>query len=709
RGFRQALAVPVVDDTFSYGVLLALRADPGEPSAAEVRLLSVIAREMAGAIRNAQLYFEAKKMVGELTTLYEIGKACSSTLELDELLALIVRTSVRSVRARAAVVRLLDERSGELRVTAAYGLDESPASRRPLRVGEGIAGEVAATGLPVLVKDARGDPRIGPAEPAVASLLCVPLIFKGRVIGTLSLHDKEGEGPGRERGFDEDDRYLLSTMASQIANAIGNAVIFADVERLARDLELKNRELSILYEVGQAMMTTIQRDRLLEIILTAVTIGDGLGFNRAMLFLVNEPERTLDGILGVGPDSPEEAGAVWHRLAAERRTLAELVRSDALELRRDTRLNRTVQAIRIPLADETNVLVRTLLDRQGYNVPDAARDPRVPAWLAERLALGAFATAPLLAKSRALGVILVDNRFNRRPITDDDLRFLLMFASQAGLAVEAATLYANLEAAHREQRAMHARLVQSEKLAALGEMAAQVAHEIRNPLVSIGGFARRLHKRMPEESPDRRYTEIIIREVTRLEEILGQILAFSREQRPAYEPQPLPALVDSTLQMMADLFKEARIEVVRCYAEGLPPVVCDPTQLRQVFVNLFSNARDAMSGGGTLTVRIASAPDDPEGLGPHVVVEVEDTGGGIPANVMAHLFTPFYTTKESGTGLGLAVVKRIVQGHGGSVQIVNRPGQGATFVLRLPLRPDQRETEPGRAPASAVAAAGGGP
>ncbi|HEX7126278.1 MAG TPA: GAF domain-containing protein, partial [Thermodesulfobacteriota bacterium] len=705
REFASAAAVPIVDDTFSYGVLLALRREPGPLPDRDVRLLAIVAREIAGAIRNAQLYFEAKKMVGELTTLYEIGKACSSTLELNELLALIVRTSVKIIRARAAVLRLLDEASGELKVTADFGLLDVPGTRDPIKVGEGIAGEVAATGLPILVKDARNDPRVlDRGRQIVSSILCVPLTFKGRVIGTLSLFDKEGDAPVRERGFDEDDRYLLSTMASQIANAIGNAVVFNRMETLARDLELKNRELSILYEVGQAMMTTIQRDRLLHTILTAVTIGDGLGFNRAFLFLHNEAEGTVDGILGVGPESPEEAGAVWHRLASERRTLGDLVRNEDFDVSLDTRLNRTVQSIRIPMTDESNVLVRTLLDKQGHNVPEGRRDPGVPGWLADKLDLAAFATVPLLAKGRALGVILVDNRFNQRPITNEDLRFLLMFANQAGLAVESATLYRNLEVANREQRAMHQRLVQNEKLAALGEMAAQVAHEIRNPLVSIGGFARRLHKRIGDDSPDRAYTEIILKEVSRLERILNEILAFSKEHRStAYEPQSLEAIVDSTLQMMAEAFKENGVRVVKRFDAGLPSIVCDGTQIRQVFVNLFNNAREAMSTGGTLTVRLASA--DGRGLGPHLVAEVEDTGGGLDETVMDHVFRPFYTTKESGTGLGLAIVKRIVQNHAGSIEVANRPGHGVTFILRLPLRPDQLIS--GETPAEPAAAVGG--
>jgi signal transduction histidine kinase len=273
--------------------------------------------------------------------------------------------------------------------------------------------------------------------------------------------------------------------------------------------------------------------------------------------------------------------------------------------------------------------------------------------------------------------------------------------------VESATLYRNLEVANRDQRALHQRLAQHEKLAALGEMAAQVAHEIRNPLVSIGGFARRLHKRIGDASPDSKYTEIILKEVSRLERILDEILAFSKEHRStAYQPQQLDAIVDSTLQMMAEAFKENGVRVVTQFAAGLPPIVCDATQIRQVFVNLFNNAREAMGKGGTLTVRLASADGaDGRGLGSHLVAEVEDTGGGLAGTVMEHIFTPFYTTKETGTGLGLAIVKRIVQNHAGSIEVANRPGRGVTFILRLPLRPDQQVS--GGTPAEVAAAVGG--
>jgi signal transduction histidine kinase len=180
--------------------------------------------------------------------------------------------------------------------------------------------------------------------------------------------------------------------------------------------------------------------------------------------------------------------------------------------------------------------------------------------------------------------------------------------------------------------------------------------------------------------------------VNRLEHILSEILAFSKEHRAAsFVPQSLPAIVDSILQMMAESFKETGTRVIRHYARDLPPVVCDATQVRQVFVNLFNNAREAMPRGGTLAVRLSVGSVAPErGLGPHVLVEVEDTGGGMPEPVMEHIFTPFYTTKESGTGLGLAIVKRIVQNHAGAIEVANRPGRGVTFVLRLPLRPDQQ-------------------
>jgi K+-sensing histidine kinase KdpD len=174
----------------------------------------------------------------------------------------------------------------------------------------------------------------------------------------------------------------------------------------------------------------------------------------------------------------------------------EWIQTGALFEHRDSPLNTLAKGIRVSLQPNEEVLALTVLNKKPYNITNAATDPLVSDKLRETLKVNSFATVPLVAKDRVIGVILVDNMFTQRPITDADIRFLTMFAHQAALAIENAIFHTNLETMNKDMRTMHEQLVQSEKMAALGAMMAEITHEIRNPLVSIGGFTRRLAKKL---------------------------------------------------------------------------------------------------------------------------------------------------------------------------------------------------------------------
>jgi signal transduction histidine kinase len=263
-----------------------------------------------------------------------------------------------------------------------------------------------------------------------------------------------------------------------------------------------------------------------------------------------------------------------------------------------------------------------------------------------------------------------------------------MFASNACLAMENASLYESLESALDTVRTTQDRLVQSEKLMALGEMAARIAHEIKNPLTVIGGFAARLARKSQGEEPDGatsgRYTRIILKEVQRLERIIRQTLYFSREVVPALKTVDINDEIREVLAMFREDLEEARILTDLDLSADPPVLSADPDQLRQILWNLVSNAIQAMENGGRLTVATRSALQV-EGDG--VVFLVGDTGGGIPHDVVHNIFNPFFTTKAKGTGLGLPIVHAIVEKHGGSIQLDNREGKGVTFSVFLPRVP----------------------
>jgi signal transduction histidine kinase len=211
-------------------------------------------------------------------------------------------------------------------------------------------------------------------------------------------------------------------------------------------------------------------------------------------------------------------------------------------------------------------------------------------------------------------------------------------------------------------------------------MAASLAHEIRNPLVTIGGFARRLAGKLAPEDPNEKYASIISGEVARLENFLEEILLFGKDRSPVLRPVNLATIIGESLDLFASGFADAGIETVQNVDGDLPAIGADSSQLKQVFINLFSNALDVMPQGGRLTVSAMPGPADPS----MVDVTVEDTGGGADPEVLRGIFNPFFTTKNGGHGLGLSLSQRIITAHGGTINVRNIPGQGLTFLIKLP-------------------------
>jgi len=261
----------------------------------------------------------------------------------------------------------------------------------------------------------------------------------------------------------------------------------------------------------------------------------------------------------------------------------------------------------------------------------------------------------------------------------------------------------------REQR-----LIRSERLAAVGKIAAQITHEVRNPLASIGLYAELLGDEMADHQPDsaepRRLVQSIISEVDRLTEITETYLRFARLPRPKLEREDLGALVTGVLEFSRAELSQASITLAIDVAAGLPEVAADEAQLRQALLNLVRNAREAMApGGGRLEVGVAARAGGGN-LG-QVVVRVADSGPGIPAQHLGQIFDPFFSTKERGTGLGLALVQQIVAAHGGRIDVESAPGAGTAFVLSFPTAahdppaPAPSAPAPDAAPASAAAIA----
>jgi signal transduction histidine kinase len=232
----------------------------------------------------------------------------------------------------------------------------------------------------------------------------------------------------------------------------------------------------------------------------------------------------------------------------------------------------------------------------------------------------------------------------------------------------------------RQLRESREQLLQAEKLASIGEMSAAVAHGLRNPLASLRAAAQ-LVRRHPESPSAREHLDAIIEEVDRLDRRITHLLSFSRPAPFHPVSESVPRLIDEMLPAVAQPMREQGVELEMAVPSELPQVRVDPMQLEQALLEIVSNALDAMPTGGRLRIRARSENGATRG---GVVVEVSDTGRGIPEHLLASVCEPFFTTRQEGTGLGLAIAKRYVEQNGGRIEIVSRPGEGTTVRLRLP-------------------------
>ena len=327
---------------------------------------------------------------------------------------------------------------------------------------------------------------------------------------------------------------------------------------------------------------------------------------------------------------------------------------------------------RIPL--DGGPLDQAIRTRRVLFVSDMARSTKRARILHDREGVENSVIVPLAVKDRPLGV-LVASRRRAEPLGEGEVRLLSAVAAQLGVAVENARLFDDLRRSYADLERTQKRLVQQERLAALGEFSAVVAHEVRNPLAAIFNSLGSLQRMRRPQGDEKLLLDVIQEEADRLNRIVGDLLDFARPSVPSLQPASLEQILDETVAWA--LSRDCGIAVARDYA-GIPAVPVDARLVRQALLNLIMNAVQAMPHGGELSVR--SRADRRSAR-----LEIADTGPGIPPPMRRKVFEPFFTTKATGTGLGLAVVLRVVEAHGGSVEVEDSPTGGALFVLRFPL------------------------
>lgn len=442
--------------------------------------------------------------------------------------------------------------------------------------------------------------------------------------------------------------------------------------------ETDNRlsELTLLYQFSNTMLSTIRLNKLTHLILTAITAPSSKLFERAILFLRNEKSNVLQGMLAVTRQLSEGLQIIGgHDALGSRWDISD----EIISRQRSAEFCLQVRLTRIEIDSDCPLMHQIVSERSLCHSDDTICQKCTSCHFIKPLCGGPFAAVPLIARERTIGMIVVDNPDSAREISSNNLHFLQLFANQAGMAIENSMLYNRIEDANINLRDARERLLHGERLAAIGEMAANLAHELKNPLITIGGFAGRLLKSLPTETREHRYADTIVSEVSRLEKMLAEILAFSRKPTICFNACDLEEIIRDCLASCATTFEDHNIKISLIIGSRPWIVSGDAHQLKQVFLNLILNSCDAMPEGGGLTLTVGASSLDKK-----VIVTVEDTGGGIPKDMLPQIFNPFFTTKHHGTGLGLAIANRIILNHFGSIEVRNT-GQGAVFTIMLPL------------------------
>ncbi len=568
---------------------------------------------------------ELKERNARLSLLIEISNVIHSTLDPEEALNLILREAVRVMRASSGSAVLINPTNGLLEIQASQGLP-SNARQLKLRVGEGITGWVARTGQAARVSDVRTDPRYIIANTKVRSELAVPLEVESEVRGVLNVDSD------RLDAFSAADQELLQALAVQAAKVIHTTWLY-------EQLRLKARLFESLVSVGQTINSTLNVDDALQVITREG--AQLMGATMCSLLLLDDSHEWLDLKASFGAG---EAYLQKPRLSVEESLLG--------------------------------IVVRRKKPVQVENVQTSGRYQNVD--IARKEGLVSLLSVPLLFSGEAIGTLSVYTD-EAHSFSNEEIRILSALAELSAIAIEKARLYERIVDVEEQLR-------QNEKLSALGLLAAEVAHEIRNPLTVMKMLYHSLDLKFPPGDPRTKDAEIMGEKMDHLNKIVEQILDFARSTEPKLSLLNVNELLDDLGLLTRHKLKNQNITLVRKLAPDLPPVMGDAMQLEQAFLNLMLNAVQAMPQGGKLTlITRAVQPSDAE-RPTHVVIEFKDTGEGMSEDQCNRVFTSLLsTTKAKGTGLGLAIVSRVVETHRGKIRVKSRLAHGTTMSVTLPV------------------------
>ncbi len=564
---------------------------------------------------------EKIEQVKQSELLSEVGKIISSDLDLDTILNLIIKTVAVGLKSEVSSLMLLDEEVGELKIESSYGLPYEIVRNVRLKLdGESISCWVARTGNPVMLSGEVNDDRFKGANARIKSAISVPLKIGDEIIGVINVSNV-----GENVSFVEKDLDLLVSIANQSAALVKSL-------KLQRLLYARTQKLEVLEQISAMINSLFNSGELLRNITAAAVellLARG-GFS----FLESE------GKVALSTEYFSKSGP------------AEISADNFLEVG-----SRVV---------EQGNCVCFSSDSKDEEVKKLFSESRISSILC----------CPFKSKTDTLGSLLVFREFPESKFTRDEVSFFETISRITGIALSNAILYENILKKHQELEKAQQRLILQERIVSLAELSGGIAHELKNPITVILGFAELVE--MGAEDPAAAVKKIN-EHALRASRIIEGLKRLSQNKPPEPKPVDLNSILDASLALLHYRFTRENVELKKSFHESLLPVMADEVQLQQIFMNLVNNGIDALHEERVMTVESRLVEE-------RAVVMIKDSGCGIfPENINT-VFQPFFTTKKEGSGLGLAIVKDLVKANLGEIMLQSEIGKGTTFTVSFPFQ-----------------------
>ena len=427
---------------------------------------------------------------------------------------------------------------------------------------------------------------------------------------------------------------------------------YEEVNQLNQELNRKIKQLTAIQDTGKAILSVLDLDQLLSVIMNL--LFSVCQINRAIIMLVNEEKQCLEYIHGVGFDK------------------------EAFD---------AIKNYRVPLHRVSNMLVRVTNTGRAEYIPEieASSLKKDNILLREGRPVSAF-VVPLITRSKVIGVMATDGMAGQG-VPEDTREILEIFAPQIAIAIENAKLYKNLQDKMEELKHSQALLSRAEKFSFLGNLAARLAHEIKNPMTAIGTFIQLLPHRYDDEEFRRDFYQVAMDETMRVNNLITELLDLVRPKETHFAFGDLHDLIEKMVLVVSPQSKGKRIDITRQFDESIGQVWMDSEKVKQVILNLLANALDFTPQGGKIEI-ITKRQMERDGHR-SAMIKVRDSGVGIPPSDINRVFDPYFTTKHKssmhkGTGLGLFIAHQHIQDHGGTIEVKSSVNNGATFIVTIP-------------------------